>query len=36
MLGGVQRQRPAGHLIRVYELAAAAGRLTQPSSRPGG
>jgi hypothetical protein len=30
MLGGLQRQRPAGHLIRVYELAAAAGALTQP------
>jgi Protein of unknown function (DUF993) len=30
MLGGLQRQRPAAHLIRVYELAAAAGALTQP------
>jgi len=30
MLGGLQRQRPAGHLIRVFELAAAAGALTQP------
>ena len=24
MLGGLERQRPAGHLIRVFELAAAA------------
>jgi Protein of unknown function (DUF993) len=30
MLGGLQRQRPAAHLIRVYELAAAAGALTEP------
>jgi len=30
MLGGLQRQRPAGHLIRVFELAAAARALTQP------
>ena len=30
MLGGLQRQRPAGHLIRVFELAAAAGALTEP------
>jgi hypothetical protein len=30
MLGGLQRQRPAAHLTRVYELAAAAGALTQP------
>jgi Protein of unknown function (DUF993) len=30
MLGGLQRQRPPEHLIRVYELAAAAGALTQP------
>jgi Protein of unknown function (DUF993) len=30
MLGGLQRQRPAAHLIRVYELAAAAGALTAP------
>jgi hypothetical protein len=30
MLGGLQRQRPAEHLTRVYELAAAAGALTQP------
>jgi Protein of unknown function (DUF993) len=30
MLGGLQRQRSAAHLIRVYELAAAAGALTEP------
>ena len=30
MLGGLQRQRPAAHLTQVYELAAAAGALTQP------
>jgi len=30
MLGGLQRRRPAGHLIRVFELAAAARALTQP------
>jgi len=30
MLGELQRQRPAGHLIRVFDLAAAAGALTQP------
>ena len=30
MLGGLQRQRPAGHLIRVFELAAAARALTEP------
>ena len=30
MLGGLERQRPAGHLIRLFELAAAAGALTQP------
>jgi hypothetical protein len=30
MLGGLQRRRPAGHLIRVLELAAAARALTQP------
>ena len=30
MLGGLQRLRPAAHLIRVYELAAAAGALTAP------
>ena len=30
MLGGLERARSAGHLIRVYELAAAAGALTEP------
>ena len=30
MLAGLQRQRPARHLIRVFELAAAAQALTQP------
>ena len=30
MLGGLERQRPAAHLVRVYELAAAAGALTEP------
>jgi len=30
MLGGLERQRPAGHLIRLFELAAAAGALSQP------
>jgi hypothetical protein len=30
MLGGLQRQRPARHLIRVFELAAAAGALADP------
>jgi len=30
MLAGLHRQRPAGHLIRVVELAAAARALTQP------
>ena len=30
MLGGLERARPAGHLIRLFELAAAAGALTQP------
>jgi hypothetical protein len=35
MLGGLQRQRPAEHLIRVYELAAAAGALTQPELAAG-
>ena len=30
MLGGLQRRRPARHLIRVFELAAAARALTQP------
>ena len=35
MLGGLQRQRPAGHLIRVFELAAAAGALTEPELAAG-
>jgi Protein of unknown function (DUF993) len=30
MLGGLERERPAGHLVRVFELAAAAGALTEP------
>ena len=30
MLGGLERARSAGHLIRVFELAAAAGALTEP------
>jgi Protein of unknown function (DUF993) len=30
MLGGLQRQRPARHLIRVFELAVAARALTKP------
>ena len=30
MLAGLQRQRPARHLIRVFELAAAARALTRP------
>jgi Protein of unknown function (DUF993) len=30
MLGGLQRQRPAAHLIRVFELAAAARALADP------
>jgi hypothetical protein len=30
MLGGLQRRRPAGHLIRVFELAAAARAMTCP------
>ncbi len=30
MLGGLQRQRPARHLIRLFELAAAARALTEP------
>jgi Protein of unknown function (DUF993) len=30
MLAGLQRQRPARHLIRVFELAAAAQALTRP------
>ena len=30
MLGGLQRRRPARHLIRLFELAAAARALTEP------
>ena len=30
MLGGLERQRPVGHLIRVFELAAAARALVDP------
>jgi len=30
MLGGLQRHRPARHLVRVFELAAAARALTDP------
>jgi hypothetical protein len=30
MLGGLERRRPAGHLIRLLELAAAAGALSKP------
>ncbi len=30
MLGGLERQRPASHLIRVFELAAAARALMNP------
>jgi hypothetical protein len=30
MLDGFERRRPAAHLIRVFELAAAAGALTDP------
>ena len=30
MLGGLQRRRPARHMIRVFELAAAARALTDP------
>jgi Protein of unknown function (DUF993) len=30
MLGGLERQRPARHLIRMFELAAAARALTDP------
>ena len=30
MLGGLERQRPIGHLIRVFELAAAARALAAP------
>jgi Protein of unknown function (DUF993) len=31
MLDGFENRRPAGHLIRVFELAAAAGALTDPN-----
>jgi hypothetical protein len=31
MLDGLQRRRPAGHLVRVFELAAAAGALADPA-----
>jgi len=30
LLGGLERHRPAGHLVRVFELAAAARALTDP------
>jgi len=30
MLGGLERRRPAGHLIRLFELAAAARALSKP------
>jgi hypothetical protein len=30
MVGGLERQRPREHLVRVFELAAAAGALTEP------
>ena len=30
MLGGLERARPAGHLTRLFELAAAAGALSEP------
>jgi hypothetical protein len=30
MLDGQERSRPAGHLVKVFELAAAAGALTDP------
>jgi hypothetical protein len=30
MVGGLERQRPTEHLVRVFELAAAAGALTEP------
>ena len=30
MLDGLERRRSAGHLTRVFELAAAAGALTDP------
>jgi hypothetical protein len=30
MLDGLERRRPAGHLVKVFELAATAGALTDP------
>ena len=30
MLGGLERERSTGHLVRVFELAAVAGALTEP------
>ena len=30
MLDGFERRRPAGHLVKVFELAAAAGALADP------
>jgi hypothetical protein len=30
MVGGLERRRPAAHLVRVFELAAKAGALTEP------
>ena len=30
MLGGLERRRPAGHLIQLFELAVAAGALQEP------
>ena len=30
MLAGLQRKRPAAHLLRVFELAAVAGALRDP------
>ena len=33
MLGGLERQRPAGHLIRLFELATAAGALSRAGAR---
>jgi hypothetical protein len=35
MLGGLHRRRPARHLIRVFELAAAAGALADPELAAG-
>ncbi len=32
MLGGLERRRPVGHLIRVFELAAAARALVEPGT----